>query len=218
MLADKLAVSRPSVTGVVDGLVARGLVRREHSDADRRRVSHDLTPDGHAVLAAADAELERKLTQIAEHRGADDEDPVAALARGVTRSMPIASPVTTYVTGCCDECRDRRPAWAHGRLDSFVPEPPASHYRAPRAAIDPDQDRSWLRRAWPVVLSHRWTLGTALVLSFVALVLQVQIPNILNHAVTYSLERKTTPLSHYVWLSSHSEWPRASPRTSRGCS
>ena len=28
-LADKLAVSRPSVTGVVDGLVARGLVQRE---------------------------------------------------------------------------------------------------------------------------------------------------------------------------------------------
>ena len=29
MLADKLAVSRPSVTGVVDGLVARGLVQRD---------------------------------------------------------------------------------------------------------------------------------------------------------------------------------------------
>lgn len=79
VLADKLAVSRPSVTGVVDGLVARGLVRREHSDADRRRVSHELTPDGHAVLAAADTELERKLAQIAEHRGVDGEDPVTAL-------------------------------------------------------------------------------------------------------------------------------------------
>ena len=40
-LAEKLAVSRPSVTGVVDGLVARGLVSRgpawERSEADRRR-------------------------------------------------------------------------------------------------------------------------------------------------------------------------------------
>jgi ATP-binding cassette subfamily B protein len=85
--------------------------------------------------------------------------------------------------------------------DRFVPMPTDSRYRAPRAAIDPNRDRGWLRRAWPVLLSHRLTLGTALAMSFVALVLQVQIPNVLNHAVTYSLQRHTVPLSHYVWLS-----------------
>ncbi|HEY4825550.1 MAG TPA: ABC transporter ATP-binding protein, partial [Solirubrobacteraceae bacterium] len=37
-------------------------------------------------------------------------------------------------------------------------------------------------------------------LSFVALLLQVQIPNLLNNAVTNSLERHTVPLSHYTWL------------------
>jgi ATP-binding cassette subfamily B protein len=41
---------------------------------------------------------------------------------------------------------------------------------------------------------------TALGLSFVALLLQVQIPNLLNNAVTNSLERHTVPLSHYTWL------------------
>ena len=91
------------------------------------------------------------------------------------------------------------------RDDRFVPAPGPSRYAPPRASIDPDREHSWLRRARPVVFSHRWTLGTALVLSFVALVLQVQIPNVLNHAVTYSLtyspDRQPVPLSHYVWIS-----------------
>ncbi len=78
------------------------------------------------------------------------------------------------------------------------PAPPRARYRAPRATVDPDVNLSWLRRARPIVLSHKWTLSTALTLSFVALVLQVQIPNVLNHAVTNSLERHVVPLSHYV--------------------
>ena len=67
-LADKLAVSRPSVTGVVDGLVAKGLVQRAEDPADRRRVTHDLTPAGRQVITAADAEVERRLSDIAGHR------------------------------------------------------------------------------------------------------------------------------------------------------
>jgi long-chain acyl-CoA synthetase len=76
-LADKLAVSRPSVTGVVDGLVARGLVQRDHDAADRRRVGHELTDAGRLVLAAADAEVERRMEEIAEH--APVGDPRAGL-------------------------------------------------------------------------------------------------------------------------------------------
>ncbi len=49
-LADRLAVSRPSVTAVVDGLVTRGLVERHHDPADRRRVGHDLTAEGRRLL------------------------------------------------------------------------------------------------------------------------------------------------------------------------
>jgi ATP-binding cassette subfamily B protein len=49
-------------------------------------------------------------------------------------------------------------------------------------------------------MSHKLGLATALGMSFVALVLQVQIPNLLNDAVTNSLQRHTVPLSHYVTL------------------
>ena len=43
-LADMLAVTKPSITAVVDGLVERGLVDRRHQETDRRRVVHELTP------------------------------------------------------------------------------------------------------------------------------------------------------------------------------
>jgi long-chain acyl-CoA synthetase len=67
-LADKLAVSRPSVTGVVDGLVARGLVERHHDDdCDRRRIGLHLTADGARLLNAAEEEIERRLNDVASH-------------------------------------------------------------------------------------------------------------------------------------------------------
>lgn len=79
VLADKLAVSRPSVTGVIDGLVARGLVRRDPDATDRRRIDLGLTDDGRRVLAQADAEVERRLTEIADHAETAADDPFAGL-------------------------------------------------------------------------------------------------------------------------------------------
>jgi DNA-binding MarR family transcriptional regulator len=66
-LAEKLAVSRPSVTGVIDGLVARKLVTREHDAGDRRRIGLELTSEARRLLAAADAEIERRLHDIAAY-------------------------------------------------------------------------------------------------------------------------------------------------------
>jgi ATP-binding cassette subfamily B protein len=91
---------------------------------------------------------------------------------------------------------DRPPTFARS-ADHGVPD---SRYPPPRATIDPDRSLSWLRRARPIVLAHRRTLLTALVLSFVGLVLQVQIPKLLNDAVTNSLQHSTVPLGHYVRL------------------
>lgn len=70
-LADRLAVSRPSVTAVVDGLVQRGLVERRPDDTDRRRVGHLLTGDGRAALTRADDAVGARLTLIAEELGPD---------------------------------------------------------------------------------------------------------------------------------------------------
>src|ERR1035438_5208006 len=81
----------------------------------------------------------------------------------------------------------------------FVPIGEVAQNEAPRAPIDPDRSLSWLRRALPVMRSHQGIFITALVLSFFGLVLQVQIPNLLNHAIDNSIQKHTVPLSHYVW-------------------
>jgi DNA-binding MarR family transcriptional regulator len=66
-LADKLAVTPPSLTTVVDGLVARGLVERSHDPDDRRRVAHNLTDEGSRVLEQADRVIEERLREILSH-------------------------------------------------------------------------------------------------------------------------------------------------------
>ena len=80
----------------------------------------------------------------------------------------------------------------------LAPAAERSRYEPPRAWIDPDRGKGWLRRALPVALAHRRTLFPALGLSFVSLLLQVQIPSLLNGAVSHALEAHTTPLMHYV--------------------
>jgi long-chain acyl-CoA synthetase len=72
-LADRLAVRRPSITALIDGLVARGLVDRRQEDADRRRVSLRLTPEGQRTLARADVAVDEYLVAIAGHLPDKDE-------------------------------------------------------------------------------------------------------------------------------------------------
>ncbi len=67
LLADRLAVRRPSITALIDGLVARGLVDRRQEDSDRRRVELRLTEDGERTLAAADRAVDDYLVTIAHH-------------------------------------------------------------------------------------------------------------------------------------------------------
>lgn len=72
-LAERLAVRRPSITAVVDGLVARGLVDRRQEAADRRRVALRLTDEGARVLLEADDAVDAYLASIAGHLPAKDE-------------------------------------------------------------------------------------------------------------------------------------------------
>ena len=66
-LADRLTVSPPSVTAVVDGLVARDLVVRIPDPSDRRRLNLELTDEGRRILVAADDSVNERLTEIAAH-------------------------------------------------------------------------------------------------------------------------------------------------------
>lgn len=66
-VAGRLAVSRPSVTALADGLEKRGLLQRKSDPADRRRVAHELTEAGREALAAADAAVAERIAGIATH-------------------------------------------------------------------------------------------------------------------------------------------------------
>jgi long-chain acyl-CoA synthetase len=54
LVAERLAVAKPTVTAVVDGLVERGYLVREAIEGDRRSIRLRLTDDGRDAVAAAE--------------------------------------------------------------------------------------------------------------------------------------------------------------------
>ncbi|HEY3842265.1 MAG TPA: MarR family transcriptional regulator [Acidimicrobiales bacterium] len=73
-LADRAAVRRPSITAVIDGLVARGLVDRTQEDSsDRRRVTLRLTQEGERAVSEADRSVDEYLASIATCLPGKDE-------------------------------------------------------------------------------------------------------------------------------------------------
>jgi len=79
--AERLAVSPPSITAIVDGLVTRSMVCRRTVEGDRRRVELLITENGSATLAKADQLVAERLAEVARH-GDDSfstEDALRAL-------------------------------------------------------------------------------------------------------------------------------------------
>ncbi|HWL42835.1 MAG TPA: MarR family transcriptional regulator [Ilumatobacter sp.] len=77
-LAERLAVSRPTVTALVDSLVERGLVVREVAADDRRAVRLSITDAGRRAVAATGQALRATLDDIVA-RCADPDVVRAAL-------------------------------------------------------------------------------------------------------------------------------------------
>jgi DNA-binding MarR family transcriptional regulator len=63
-LAGRLALSKPTVTAAVDGLVERGLLIRSEVPGDRRAVDLSLTDDGRRALASTDAAIGERLARV----------------------------------------------------------------------------------------------------------------------------------------------------------
>jgi DNA-binding MarR family transcriptional regulator len=93
-LADKLAVRKPTLTALADGLIAAGYALRESEPGDRRIVRLCLTPAGKAALHRADTAYRARLSDLL----ADVPDP-AAFVGGLLA-----------VGGALDNAPDRRAA------------------------------------------------------------------------------------------------------------
>jgi len=65
-IAERLAVAKPTVTAVVDGLVDRGYLRREAVPGDRRGQSIVVTDAGRARLAGAEDAMSARLEHLLE--------------------------------------------------------------------------------------------------------------------------------------------------------
>lgn len=63
-LAAKAAISRPSLTTIMDTLEARGFIQRDRVPGDRRGVTLELTHDGLKVLCLAEEGFARKLSEV----------------------------------------------------------------------------------------------------------------------------------------------------------
>jgi DNA-binding MarR family transcriptional regulator len=77
-VASKTAVSRPALTGLVDGLEKKGLLRRASVEGDRRGISLELTSEGNEALERAEEYLIKRMDEIQERIG--DTGLVTALA------------------------------------------------------------------------------------------------------------------------------------------
>ena len=71
LLAEKIGVSRATMTGLLDGLAQSGLVERVFAKQDRRSVQIQLTPAGQAKLDVVMPDYYKRLRQCM--RGLDED-------------------------------------------------------------------------------------------------------------------------------------------------
>jgi DNA-binding MarR family transcriptional regulator len=63
-VADHIGLSLPSISKLIDRLVARGMVARSSAPADRRRLCLELTPLGESTLQTASSATQARLAEI----------------------------------------------------------------------------------------------------------------------------------------------------------
>lgn len=87
-LADRLLVSRPSVTGLLDTLQRRGLIERHPHGNDRRRLLVVLTAEGRTVLEAHAPEHYRIQAQLLGDLDPAEQAQLVGLLRRVKGATP----------------------------------------------------------------------------------------------------------------------------------
>lgn len=88
-LAHFLMLTLPSISKLVDGLVKQGLVSREESSADRRRVTLRLTAQGESIVNEARAAAQARLAQLISQLSPEELETVH-------RAMGILHPIFVH--------------------------------------------------------------------------------------------------------------------------
>jgi ATP-binding cassette subfamily B protein len=81
---------------------------------------------------------------------------------------------------------------------AFEPVAEEARYPAPRATIDPDPSKGWIRRVWPLVMAHRGLLIGSLVAAAVSLLASVAVPAVTARTIDMALVDKSKPLGPFI--------------------
>ena len=84
VLADGAALSRPTLTGVLEGLVAKGWITRCAVDGDKRGVTLSITADGRVALDEAVNESTAALAELVDDLPAGQRAATIAALAGLT--------------------------------------------------------------------------------------------------------------------------------------
>lgn len=82
-VAEHLGLTLPSMSRVVDGLVARALLARETCAADRRRLGLSVTPAGRSVFMAVRKLAQARLAEMLEPLSASERTAVVSAMRAL---------------------------------------------------------------------------------------------------------------------------------------
>jgi DNA-binding MarR family transcriptional regulator len=97
-LAKAMALSPPTITGILDRLELRGLLNRERRPEDKRRVLVGLTPAGRNLANAAPSSLEKQLGRA-----------LSGLSRSERAAIHEAIAQLERMTGNTDDGSETRP-------------------------------------------------------------------------------------------------------------
>ena len=86
-LARAVSLSQATVTGILDRLEARGLVRRERSRTDRRRVNVQLTADGERLAAGLPSALQERFADRLADLPAENRAVIDTILQQVVSMM-----------------------------------------------------------------------------------------------------------------------------------
>ncbi|MCU1459585.1 MAG: transcriptional regulator, MarR family [Actinomycetia bacterium] len=85
LLAGRLALTKPSVSGMIDALVDRGFVTRTPEPTDRRAARLALTPSGTRALRASERSMAERLDPIID--GCDDPAAITTALTQIEASL-----------------------------------------------------------------------------------------------------------------------------------
>ena len=88
MLGQRISVSGPSMTGLIDRLEKQGLVTRERDGDDRRLVLVRLTDAGHVAVRVLDAHITERLRGVLAVLAPDDRETFARLFIQILDAVP----------------------------------------------------------------------------------------------------------------------------------